>query len=208
MANFITEAVDAHEEELHEAFERLTSFIKTNQFTNKQVAQSNRILSNLTKQIWSRFYLYRKQQTTIAKNKGFVVLPMDKKFVLEFIKNLKAEPEVEKRILAQISNDVKTLDALYKGTRSKKVSKEDIKSRAKQKRIVPMTIMTRIINAIALETTLQYLDIKMDMDLDYDSIDPNNRKSLMSKMNQSTKGIASELASGIGQAISDRSKRK
>lgn len=206
--SIISETINNDENELNEAFEQLTSFIKTNRFVSKDVAKSNKLLSNLTKQIWSRFYLYKKRQEMIAKNKGYSLVPFDKVFIQGFIEQVKADPEIKKNLYAEVGKEINALDKAYKGVRSGKVSKADVKERMKNMNVKPMVVMSHVINALALETTLYYMEHQLNMDLDYDSIDPENKNKMINSMGKTTSKIMSQVGSGLQQAVSDRANRK
>lgn len=205
MKELINEHID-NSPAMNEAFENLMSFIKTNRFTSKEVNRSDKVLKSLTKQIWSRFYMYQKRQQRVANNRGMSVLPMDKKFIDGFMTIIKTEQDIRKNVYEQVGSEINLLDNLYKGTRSARTSKKEFKERLKQNKTKIMAVVSQIINAIALETTLHYLDINMDLDMD--SIDGNNKKKVLKNMRDGSKKITDQLVDGVGRAVSDRANKR
>lgn len=211
--SMITESIDENGEYLEEAFEQLTSFIKTNKFTSKEVRRYNKILKNLTKQVWTKFYLHRKRYQQFAKNKGMAVVPMDKKFFDDFLKLLKADTNVSKAVSDSVGRDITRLDKLYKGIRSGKLSKEELAKRFEGVNLKPMATATRVVNAIALETMLTHMNEIEDEDgngkkITFQHIKPSNRSKILSTMGKATKSFGGSLVDGFEKAASERSGRK
>lgn len=205
MKELINEHID-NSPAMNEAFENLMSFIKTNRFTSKEVNRSDKVLKSLTKQIWSRFYMYQKRQQRVANNRNMSVLPMDKKFIDGFMSVIKTEQDIRKNVYEQVGREINLLDKLYKGTRSAKTTPEQFKERLKENKTKIMTVVSHIINAIALETTLHYLDINMDLDMD--SIEGKNKKKVLKNMRDGSKKFTDELVDGVGRAVSDRANKR
>ena len=70
-----------------------------------------------------------------------------------------------------------------------------------------MMVVSNVINAVALETTLKYMD-DMDDSLDMDSIDPNNKHKMLKSMGSMSKGFLSAAKDGFIKASSERSGKK
>ena len=206
MANVINETIDSNDALMNEAFEKLSSFINSNKFTNADVMRSNRILKNLTKQIWTKLSLFKKRYAGIAKNKGLAAIPMDKKFIDEFLSQIKADDTIKKAVYDSVSKEIRILNRVYQGVRTRKTTKEELQKRFKDNNINPTTVMSHVINAIALETTLKYLD-NVEGGLDFDSLDPNNKRKAIGKMSAASKGILGGIVDGITRAASERGKK-
>lgn len=202
----ITESIDSNDVLMNEAFEHLTAFINSNRWTNRDIKRSNRILKNLTKQIWTNLSLFKRRYSAIAKNKGMAVVPMDKKFIDEFLSQIKTDPDVIKAVYESTSKEIRLLDNAYKGVRTRKIDIEEFKKRLKSNNVDPTKIMAHVINSIALETTLKYMD-KVTGGLDFDSIDPNNKRKALGSMNSASKGVISSIVDGFMQAAQERGKR-
>lgn len=206
MASIITETFDKNDELMNEAFEKLTAFINNNKYTNSDVRRSNQIMKNLTKQIWTKFNLFKKRYTTFAKNKGMAAVPIDKKFIDEFLNYLKADPEMIQSVYDSTSREIRTLNRAYQGVRTRKTSKDELNKRFKDNNINPTTVITHVINSIALETTIKYLDNTQD-GLDIGSIDPANKRKAVGSMNNAAKSIMGNMIDGVSRAASERGKR-
>lgn len=204
--SLITESIDSHEHELYEAFEKLTSFIHGNRFTNADIKRSNLILKNLTKQIWTKFVLFKRRQKSIAQNKQLPTIPMDKKFLDEFLRFLKADPEIIENVNLSVGREMRSLNSVYRGVRTRKISKEDFHRRKEQLRIDPTVIIAKVINSIALETTLKYLDERYD-DLDMNAIEDRNKRKLLRSMGNFVKTGTKNAIDGIVSAADARSKK-
>jgi len=202
----ITESIDKNDALMNEAFENLKSFINSSGFNNKDIKRSNLILKNLTKQIWTKLSLFKKRYEAIAKNKGMATIPMDKKFIDEFLKQIKADPEVIKAVYDTTSKEIRMLNSAYKGVRTRKTSKEELQKRLKDNNINPTRVLSNVISSIALETTLKYLD-QVNGGLDFDSLDHNNKRKTIEKLSSASKDVISTVFDSIKRAAQEREKR-
>ena len=57
-----------------------------------------------------------------------------------------------------------------------------------------------------LETTLKYLD-QVNGGLDFDSLDPNNKRKTIEKMSSASKGVISTVFDSIKRAAQERERR-
>lgn len=200
--SMITETIDRNEDELYEGLEQLVSLIKNSGLTNKEVRRYNKILKNLTKQIWSKFDLYHKRHKRIAKNKEYVTVPMDKKFFDGFLKALKAPQETIDGVYETTDRQIKTLTQAFEGVREGEKTLEEINSYFKSNNIKPMKVVSDVINSMALETTLHHMNDEVELE----PVEDSNKIKVLHKMGNATRGIGRDIIQGTARATQERSK--
>ncbi len=191
--------VDSHEERLDENFfKAIKGFMDEKGIGNAEQRKVKQIQKHLTKQIWSRFFLFKKRRQAQLKVKGYNILIMDKKFFDDFMKSMDVDAEIKKQVYKEVLPHIKRLEALYLPYQKKQITDEqmyDLLDRNKEK----LSLMsTEVVNAIALSSTIKYLDQYLDTDLSGlpDGVLRSGLKSL--------RGATSSFAGHMVDAIANR----
>lgn len=202
----INEEVEIASRHLDESFfSALRSYLDNTGFGNKEQNKVKAIQKNLTKQIWSRFYLFKQKKSKQLKQKGLNVIIMDKKFFDEFMTAMDVEDSIKKDVYDQVGNEIKKLDRLYTGYRSKKISDDEMRERLAKNDKALTVFAGDVINAIALSSTLKYLNHYLETDLE--SLPDGVLRSGIRSMRKASGSFSRTLFGAIGDEIGRRSKR-
>lgn len=202
MGKRINESVERLDEEvLNEFMEKILNMIDSNGIGNKEKKKVNKIRKNLTKQIWSRFFLYKEKMLKQGKRNGFEVPIIDKKFIDGFMEVIKTEDKIKKDVYDEMGKELRALNKLYTGYRTKKISHDEMRERIQNSSVKPEVLIIDVINAIALGTTLEYMNDFLDMD-EQDYPDGVMRAGI-----KSMRGVAKGFGGGIMQGLQARAKK-
>lgn len=202
----IHKEVEQRSKKLDESFfGALNRVLNQNSFTNKETSKVKAIQKNLTKQIWSRFYLFKEKKKNQLKQKGLGVIIMDKKFFDEFMDMIDTEESIRKDVYEQVGNDIKKLNRLYSGYRSKKISDDEMIKRIKKNDKALTIIVSDVINAISLATTLKYINHFLDSDVE--NLPDGVLRTGIRSMRNATSSFSKSLFGAIGDEINRRSRK-
>lgn len=162
----IHEYVDSQDSRLDESFiKAITGFLDDHGIGNAEQKKVKKIQKHLTKQIWSRFFLFKKRRKAQLKAKGYGILIMDKKFFDDFMKSMSVDNEIKKEVYREVAPHIKKLEALYRPYQQKKISDDEMQAILDEKGEKLVVMSSEVINAIALSSTIKYLDQYLDTDL-------------------------------------------
>lgn len=204
LSKMINEGVDAASVQLEEGFfNTIMSHINDLGIGNKEKKKVKAIQKNLTKQIWSRFYLFKKKKKKELQQKGLNVMIMDKAFFDEFMKLMDVEQVIVKQVYDQVGKEIRKMDKLYTGYRSKKISDEEMQQRIDNNGKALTVFASDVINAIALASSLQYMNQYLDSDLT--GLPDGVLRSGVKSMRKATSSFSNHMFGAIAGEIQKRS---
>ena len=162
----INSYVDEGSGQLEENFFRaITDYIHDAGYGNAETKKVKEIQKNLTKQVWSRYFLFKKRRKEQLKAKGFNTVILDKKFFDDFMKSMDVDDKIKRNVRQQVAPQLKKLDELFKKYKKKEISDDQLKELLDRNGVALARVAGDVINAISLNSAIEYMDQYMDVDM-------------------------------------------